>query len=155
MSTSRTRPTCPSTAQGFSLVELMVVLAILAIVVAIAVPNYQSSVLSSRKSAAANQLLGALQLARSEAKLQREEVRVCGSSNGASCDSDWSAGKGIVLVKSNNKVLRNIDAAKDITVTGATIEFKADGTTTAATLSVGPAPNKVISVNIIGMAKID
>lgn len=141
--------------QGFTLIELMVVLAILAVVAAIAVPNYQSSIAASRKTSAANQLLGALQFARSEAVLSRKEIRVCASSNGTSCaGSDWGQGA-IVLRTDTSKVLRKIPAVKDVAISGASITFKADGTTTASSLVVGSSPSKNISVSIVGMAKIN
>ncbi len=53
--------------RGFTLVEMMVVLAIMAILAAIAVPQFQQMVAASRINSAANMLLGNIQLTRSEA----------------------------------------------------------------------------------------
>ena len=52
---------------GFSLIELMVVIAIAGIALAIAVPNLQGSIISSRTRAVAESIQNGLQLARSEA----------------------------------------------------------------------------------------
>ncbi|MCP4465037.1 MAG: prepilin-type N-terminal cleavage/methylation domain-containing protein [Planctomycetaceae bacterium] len=52
---------------GFTLVELLIALAILAIVVGIAVPSFQALLHRGGGTATSNQLLGALLLARSEA----------------------------------------------------------------------------------------
>lgn len=51
---------------GFTLVELMVTLALLALVVTLAVPSFREFNLRSNQSAIVNELVGALNLARSE-----------------------------------------------------------------------------------------
>ena len=147
--------------RGFSLVELMVVLAILAIVVAIAVPSYESSTASSRESSALNQVLGTLQFARSEAAAGADKtvtsVSVCGSSDQSACDNDWPNG-GIVLTNTG-KVLRTLPAFKDVTIAGNAITFtrsgKRSGADNTITVQANGRAAKTISVNVIGLAKID
>ena len=53
--------------KGVTLIELMIAVGILAIVVAIAVPNFQSMIQNNRLTSAANEMLGVFQVARSEA----------------------------------------------------------------------------------------
>ena len=77
---------------GFTLVELMVTVAVLAIVAAIAFPSFQGTLRSNRVASANNEVLGLLSLARSEAIRSNRGGGVCGSSDGASCDGSWSAG---------------------------------------------------------------
>jgi type IV fimbrial biogenesis protein FimT len=149
----RTKQPHPAQTQGFTLIELMVALAIIAIVAAVAVPSYQSNIAAGRKTSAANNLLGALQFARSEAIVRRSAVKVCASTDGSSCSgTDWSTG-GVVLEGAT--VLRSIPPASDVAITGNAITFKSDGTTTASNVTVGSAPAKTVSVNIVGHAKIN
>ena len=63
--------------RGYSLVELVAVMTIVAIVVGIAVPSYKYVTNSNRVSAEVNLLLGDMQYARSEAVKEGTIVSVC------------------------------------------------------------------------------
>ena len=80
--------------RGFTLVELLVVLAVGSILLAIAVPGYAFFVHSGRLAAVTNSLVSALQLARSEAIKRGVRITVCKTSNpGASLPAcDYTAG---------------------------------------------------------------
>lgn len=52
---------------GFTLIELLIVLSIIGITLGIAVPSFQSLIASNRLTTSANNLISALQLAKSEA----------------------------------------------------------------------------------------
>lgn len=84
--------------RGFTLVELLVVLAVGAILLAIAIPSYAFLVNSSRLAAVTNDLVTALHLARSEAIKRRMRVTVCKTSNAMAdtpvCDTtaSWQQG---------------------------------------------------------------
>lgn len=89
--------------QGFTLVELMVTIAVLAILMAIAVPSFQNQSLSSRLRASANDLAAGVQLARSEAIKRNAVVQLCASSDGSSCGGGWADGW-IVLAADNTRL---------------------------------------------------
>ncbi|KGO99393.1 GspH/FimT family pseudopilin [Novilysobacter defluvii] len=79
---------------GFTLVELMVTLAVAAVVVTMAVPSFTSLINSNRLGSAANQLVAALQAARIEAVRRNARVVMCRSVDGASCAAagdEWPA----------------------------------------------------------------
>ncbi|MEP7246484.1 MAG: GspH/FimT family pseudopilin [Gammaproteobacteria bacterium] len=79
---------------GFTLVEMMTVLAIVGTLLAIGVPSYNSITTSARMTSEVNGLLGDMQYARSEALRNGEAVSVCVSKDGTSCtgESDWRNG---------------------------------------------------------------
>lgn len=73
--------------QGFTLVELMVTVAVLAISLSFAVPFMGDFVKNSRLVTQTNDLIASFQLARSEAIKRGARVTLCKSSNGATCDT--------------------------------------------------------------------
>lgn len=92
--------------RGMTLIELMTALGVLAILVAISVPSFRSYTLRSRVTAATNDLVSALNLARSEALRASANAVACASSNpdaptpACSNDTDWATGW-IVFVDTN------------------------------------------------------
>lgn len=80
--------------RGFTLVELVIAILVLAILASLALPSFQSSLRSSRLSSSTNQLMAALNLARSEAIKNTSGAGVCSSSDGLTCAgvTDWSMG---------------------------------------------------------------
>lgn len=81
-------------ARGFTLIEMMTAIFILAILVGLAVPSFREASLSSKLSGFANDIVASTQLARSEAIKRNVTVTMCASSDGESCnDPDgWEAG---------------------------------------------------------------
>ena len=63
--------------RGFTLVEMLVVMAISAILIAAAVPSFQSLIASTRASSASGTLVSNLEYARSEAIRRNQNVTVC------------------------------------------------------------------------------
>lgn len=74
-----------SAAAGFTLVELMVTIAILAVLVAAAAPSFMETIRTTRLQTQSNALFTALMLARSEAVKRNYRVVVCRSADGSSC----------------------------------------------------------------------
>ncbi|MGH8645914.1 MAG: GspH/FimT family pseudopilin [Gammaproteobacteria bacterium] len=79
---------------GFTLVELMITLALAAIILSAAVPSFRDLVQNNRITAQVNEFVTALNVARSEAVKRGVSVRVCTSVNGASCagGGGWQQG---------------------------------------------------------------
>lgn len=83
----------PRTARGFTAVELMVVLAIIGILTAVALPSFRDAVQRTRVTAYANDLVAAALRARGEAIKRNVVITMCPSTTGTACGgSNWAAG---------------------------------------------------------------
>jgi type IV fimbrial biogenesis protein FimT len=79
--------------QGFTLVELLVVMTIVAILLAMAIPSYNSLAISTTASQYASSMAESALLARAEAIRRNAAVSVCVSADGATCGSGgWEQG---------------------------------------------------------------
>ena len=86
------RPSPMKKQTGFTLIELMVTVSILATVLAIGVPSFRSLIENNRIRSVTNDLVAALQFARSEAVKRGIPVTLCSSSDQASCSGAWING---------------------------------------------------------------
>jgi type IV fimbrial biogenesis protein FimT len=98
------RPERSRSDRGLTLIELMIVLALLAVTLTLAAPSMSQLVHKNRVRAQASRLLAAINLVRSEAILRNTRVSMCPSdmsvSAVAKCGGDYSAGW-IVFVNSD------------------------------------------------------
>lgn len=78
--------------KGFTLVEMMVAVAVLSITLVIAVPSFTGLINNNRLTSQANELIAAFILARTEAIKQNQFVVLCHSSNSLTCDAAPSSG---------------------------------------------------------------
>lgn len=88
---------------GFTLIEILIAVAVLGILMAIAIPNFIEMINRTRVGMQAEELMTDLGLARSEAATRSLRATVCVSTDGASCVSSataWQAGR-LVFVDSN------------------------------------------------------
>lgn len=82
-----------SRSRGFTLVELMTAIAVLAIGSALAFPSFQGVMRSNRVATSTNNFIAAFNLARSEGIRGNRGGGVCPSRDGVSCEgSDWNIG---------------------------------------------------------------
>ena len=90
--------------RGFTLVELLISLAVMAVLVTFAVPSFHSLMDSSKLTAASNSLLSSMYLARSEAIKRGTRVVLCKSANGIVCadSGGWEQGWMVFHDANNN-----------------------------------------------------
>ena len=84
----------PNNARGLTLVELIITVAITAILLAVGVPSFRSLIANSTITSEVNSLVSQLQLARSEAIKRGDVTILCATSDGESCSRsiDWHHG---------------------------------------------------------------
>ena len=104
---------------GFTLIELIVTISVLAILTALATPSFRSIMLNSRSASDANNLLSLIILARSEAVTRNRSVTLCKSADGNSCSTDASVGwhTGAVIFEDIDGA-GDIDAGTDVVIRG-------------------------------------
>jgi type IV fimbrial biogenesis protein FimT len=129
---------------GFTLIEMMVTLAVAATLLSAAAPSFVALIDDNRAAGAANDVLASLQFARSEAVKRAADVTLCPSSDGAGCSdgTDWKNGWIIFVDIDGNEsrdtgevLLRVHDAvAAAVHITGPTAaRFRPAGNTPATT----------------------
>ncbi|MDI9239898.1 GspH/FimT family pseudopilin [Lysobacter sp. LF1] len=99
----KTDPFASGRARGVTFVELMVVLVVLAILMGMAVPSFEIVRNSSRLAAQTNELVTAVQLARSEAVTRRQWVSVCRSDDGTTCAAAATSWDGWMVFVDTNR----------------------------------------------------
>ena len=133
----------PIRTRGFTLFELIVTIVIVAVLAAIALPNFGSSLRNNRVTTETNDLLSAINMARNEAVTRAAPVSVCPSSDGATCAADataWAQGwmvfvdygnPGEVNAGDGDTVLRvwqKIDSRDSIVTTSPYLRYTTTGT---------------------------
>lgn len=76
--------------RGFTMVELMIAMMVAIILIVIAVPNFQSMIVSNRLTTAANGVVDALNVARMEAIKLNSSVQYCGNTSSGNTNNNPS-----------------------------------------------------------------
>lgn len=114
--------------RGFSVIEVMIAIVILAILGAIAVPSLMNTIQNNYSVSLSNDMIKTLNYARSESMKRSTSISICPqTSSGTGCGSDWSKGW-IVYIGSTNydkntmTLLRNYSlSGKNASVTKSTV----------------------------------
>lgn len=134
--------------RGFTLIELMVTLAVIAIVATIAVPAMSDMVTRSRTTASFNELQGLISYARSEsAKTPGSSILLCPSTNGTGCSTgqeNWNVGWLIARdINSDNSVDTGDTVLKVVApmASGLSLKVKSAASVTFATKALSLTRN--------------
>jgi type IV fimbrial biogenesis protein FimT len=108
-----------SRARGFTIVELMITVAVAAILLIIAVPSFRNIINSNRLTTATNTLVNALNTARMEAIKRNASVQFCSNSAtnntsdnlGTGCGTDGGA---VVLQTTSTTTTQVLDSAQGL-----------------------------------------
>ena len=118
-------------AEGVTLIELMVTLAVVSVLLAVGIPAIGNLISTNRMSTAVNDLVSSLHLARSEALKTGESVSICASTNwdsdAPSCGGIDLAGGWIVFVDDVNDN-NSVDAGELVVQTHAPMPDSVDVT---------------------------
>ena len=96
--------------QGITLIEMMIVIVILSILLAIAVPNFSNLILSNQISSNASDFVDSLRLAKKEANARRTTVIVCirqGNACSTNAATGWNNGWIVFLDANGNNTVDN------------------------------------------------
>ena len=159
---------------GFTLIELVVTMAVAAILITVAVPNMRTFIQNGRLNTQVNDLIGDLSLARSEAIKRRTIVGICKSVNGTTCagGGNWQDGRAIFVDANNNNtweadeiILRfreKLASGNSLAAASPNpIIFSANGKPIATAVGAfavcdyrGASKGKQVSLNSIGQASV-
>ena len=114
---------------GFSLLELMITVAVAAIRMALAVPSFTSLINNNRLTSGSNALVTAMHHARSEAVRRNARVTLCASADGATCAGTGNWQGWVTLVTTGGEVLRTYALKAPLQGASATqrVDFRPDG----------------------------
>ncbi|WP_372758989.1 GspH/FimT family pseudopilin [Litorivivens sp.] len=125
--------------RGYTLMELLVTLSIVAIIASIAVPSFQNMIATQRVRSATADLTSALSLARSEAVKRNRVVTITPAGSPAAWHKGWSIS--YVDANGNTQTLETHGAIDGVTMAGSTaLSFRSDGRRNSAAVAITISP---------------
>ncbi len=98
-----------ASSRGFSLVEMLTVVAIVGILLGIGVPSFRYITTANRTTSVINNLLGDMQFARAEAIKEGQPVTVCASADQATCSGAVAWTTGWIVFSDNTPALQQVN----------------------------------------------
>ena len=135
---------------GFTIIELMITVALIAVLATIAAPSLRDLVKNARMTSLANDLMTDLSVARAEAVKRGVRTTICTSSDGASCTAtEWNQGWIVFAESDTTGSFGTVDGG-DVILKVAPKTDDADTLITSIN-HLGPAPGKYLSFRPSGM----
>lgn len=154
----------PSALKGFSLVELMVAIAVLGILTTIAIPSFKETILNFKLRSYANALVSNVYLARSEAIKANAPVTLCVSTNGTSCaaggwEQGWIVLSGTTVVQRQQALTTGYKITDSIGLSSLTFQSTGIGSTQAALTICRATPEvgsqeRVVTISATGRPSV-
>ncbi|MBD9678716.1 GspH/FimT family pseudopilin [Pseudomonas sp. PDM18] len=138
----------PGRQEGFSLVELMVAVALLAIFAGVALPGFRYLIESSRVQSGASTLYRLLQASRADAVNSRQTLTLCPSSGNLQWVVVRASTCGSITATS---VGQRLDLPSSLSISSSVnnLSFKPDGSAAAADLGISSdGTNKAFSIKV-------
>ncbi len=99
---------------GFTILELMVTIALGGVLIGVAVPSFVDFVANNRMVSATNELAAHVNIARAVAVSRNIPVSLCASADGASCASDVRWDKGWLVFTDNTGSIGELDGSDEV-----------------------------------------
>ena len=138
-------------ARGFTLVELLITIAIMAILLGIAAPAFTEAILSNKLAGYANTFVAGTSVARSEAIKRNFAITMCRSADGATCATSGGWQQGWIVMCNSDDSLTCKSGGSGVLVLNKqeAIETGFQLTGDAYTLTFPPTGGGVTTANLV------